>query len=132
MTPTLRFAGYAAIFDQPDRGGDIIRKGAFAQARAGVPLFWHHDVMHRIGTVDELCEDETGLRVIASVAGVDVAVGQGLSFGYRVRDASKGTFRELKRLDLIEVSLVAQLMQPLARVLAVEATDNPFTTGETA
>ena len=85
MTPTLRFAGYAAIFDQPDRGGDIIRKGAFAQARAGVPLFWHHDVMHRIGTVDELCEDETGLRVIASVAGVDVAVGQGLSFGYRPR-----------------------------------------------
>lgn len=27
MTVTVRFAGYAAIFDHPDRGGDIIRKG---------------------------------------------------------------------------------------------------------
>jgi hypothetical protein len=26
----MRFAGYAAIFDRPDRGGDIVRKGAFA------------------------------------------------------------------------------------------------------
>ena len=25
----MRLAGYAAIFDAPDRGGDIVRKGAF-------------------------------------------------------------------------------------------------------
>ena len=32
-----RFAGYAAIFDHPDRGGDIVRKGAFARAaKAGL------------------------------------------------------------------------------------------------
>ncbi|MFL6788657.1 MAG: hypothetical protein ACJ8FC_08360, partial [Sphingomicrobium sp.] len=33
----VRFAGYAAIFDRPDRGGDIIRKGAFLDSleRAG-------------------------------------------------------------------------------------------------
>src|SRR5205823_563793 len=39
----VRFAGYAAIFDRPDKGGDIIRKGAFARAldRAGeIPLLW--------------------------------------------------------------------------------------------
>ena len=51
LTPTLsrererglRFAGYAAIFDRPDRGGDIVRRGAFADClkRAGeVPLLW--------------------------------------------------------------------------------------------
>jgi len=48
------------------------------------------------------------------------------------RDASKGTFRELKRLDLIEVSLVAQPMQPLARVIAVQSLDTQSTQGETA
>ena len=35
----LRFAGYAAIFDVPDRGGDVVRAGAFTGvAAAGVPL----------------------------------------------------------------------------------------------
>ncbi len=35
----MRFAGYAAIFDRPDKGGDIVRKGAFARAaKAGLPL----------------------------------------------------------------------------------------------
>jgi HK97 family phage prohead protease len=132
MTPIVRFAGYAAIFDQPDRGGDIVRKGAFADACAGLPLLWRHDVMHRIGTVEQLREDDMGLRIIAAVRGVDVAVGQGLSFGYRVRAARNGTFRELEHLDLIEVSLVAQPMQPLARVIAVEAGKTPSTQGETA
>jgi phage head maturation protease len=45
----------------------------------------------------------------------------GLSFGYRVREAkSVGGLRELIALDLVEVSLVAQPMQKLARVHAVE------------
>jgi len=45
----------------------------------------------------------------------------GLSFGYRVMDAAKcGTLRELRRLQLVEVSLVADPMQPGARVHAVE------------
>lgn len=118
----MRFAGYAAIFDRPDSGGDIVRKGAFAGApKAGLPLFWQHDAAQRIGTIESLKEDGRGLRVIGRLAGGRaVAPGQGLSFGYRVRAASNGTFRELTDLELIEVSLVAQPMQPLARVHAVE------------
>lgn len=118
----MRFAGYAAIFDRPDSGGDIVRKGAFAGAPAkGVPLFWQHDPAHRIGTIESLQEDGRGLRVIGRVAaGRAVAPGQGLSFGYRVRAARNGPFRELTDLELIEVSLVTQPMQPLARVHAVE------------
>ena len=34
-----RFAGYAAIFDRPDKGGDIVRKGAFARAATGGVTF---------------------------------------------------------------------------------------------
>ena len=118
----MRFAGYAAIFDRPDQGGDVIRKGAFEGAPAkDLPLFWQHDATQRIGTVERLAEDRRGLRVIARLAdGRSVAPGQGLSFGYRVRAARKGKFRELTDLELIEVSLVTQPMQPLARVHAVE------------
>lgn len=118
----MRFAGYAAIFDRPDQGGDVVRKGAFARAPCrGVPLFWQHDPDQRIGTIEMLKEDERGLRVIGRLAGGRrVARGQGLSFGYRVRASRAGAFRELTELELIEVSLVAQPMQPLARVHAVE------------
>jgi HK97 family phage prohead protease len=124
----MKLAGYAAIFDAPDRGGDVIRKGAFADAKPGIPLFWQHDPKRRIGTVDQLSEDERGLRVIASLhtrqelpeaVRAHLRPGQGLSFGYRVRGANQGTNRELTDLDLLEVSLVTHPMQPLARVLAV-------------
>jgi hypothetical protein len=118
----MRIAGYAAIFDHPDRGGDIVRKGAFARAaRAGLPLLWQHDRNRRIGFVERLEEDARGLRVIAQMDddAPPIASGAGLSFGYRVRSAKHGTYRELTDLDLIEVSIVNHPMQPLARVLAV-------------
>jgi uncharacterized protein len=122
---SVRFAGYAAVFDARDRGGDVIRAGAFGRP-GRVPLLWQHGG-RPIGAVETIGEDSRGLRVIARVdeprlAGL-VARGAvtGLSFGYRVRDASGAPRREIRRLDLIEVSLVAQPMQPLARVHAVAA-----------
>jgi hypothetical protein len=135
----VRLAGYAAIFDAPDKGGDIVRKGAFARAaKAGLPLLWQHDQRRRIGFVESLSEDARGLRVIAQLDDDSAVVqaGSGLSFGYRVRAMQQQEYRELTDLDLIEVSIVATPMQPLARVLAVEAsgpnsTDiTQFTQGE--
>ena len=126
----LRFAGYGAVFDRPDKGGDIIRKGAFAKAleRAGeVPLLWQHKAGAVIGRVEHLSEDARGLRVIASVGDARASrlLGggkvDGLSFGYRVREAkSAAGLRELVELELVEVSLVANPMQPRARVHAIE------------
>lgn len=137
LTPTLsrarerglRFAGYAAVFDRPDSGGDVVRRGAFADAveRVGeVPLLLQHKG-RPVGRIEHLSEDRRGLRVIAEV--VDTRAGElvrrglrGLSFGYRVREAaSGGGVRELRALDLVEVSLVARPMQKLAKVHAVEA-----------
>ncbi|HEY0270766.1 MAG TPA: HK97 family phage prohead protease [Sphingomonas sp.] len=131
----LRFAGYAALFDRVDRGGDLIRKGAFARAVAagprGLPLLWQHEAGRPIGRIERIAEDRRGLRVIARLTpGAphvaeaaallrDGAVG-GLSFGYRVRakqDRPNG--RELTDLDLVEVSLVTFPMQPGARVHAL-------------
>ena len=126
----LRFAGYAAVFDRPDKGGDIVRKGAFARALSQaveVPLLWQHKAGAVIGRIEHLSEDERGLRVIAAVGDARASrlLGNGkvdgLSFGYRVREAkSAGALRELVELDLVEVSIVTNPMQPKARVHAVE------------
>jgi len=130
----MRFAGYAAVFDRPDGGGDVVRAGAFARSlkrgAQGVPLLWQHDAGRPIGRIEYLREDKRGLRVIARLsegrAGKEAAallkegsVG-GLSFGYRVREASGEAPRELRDLDLVEVSLVTMPMQPKARVHAVD------------
>ena len=130
----VRFAGYAAIFDRPDRGGDVVRKGAFVGSlkQAGeVPLLWQHKAGAVIGRIEHLSEDRRGLRVIAELGeGEDARRAaalmrsgrlDGLSFGYRVREAGRsGGLRELGELELVEVSLVAEPMQPRARVHAVE------------
>lgn len=131
-----RFAGYAAIFDLPDEGGDVIERGAFSRSLAGrsvtdIPLLLQHRSDTIAGRIERIEEDEKGLRVIARL-GTDrtgKAVGslvrkgklKGLSFGYRVRRAGKkGAYRRLDEVDLVEVSLVARPMQPVARVHAIE------------
>ncbi|WNO53547.1 HK97 family phage prohead protease [Stakelama saccharophila] len=120
----MRFAGYAAVFDAPDRGGDVVRRGAFSGVAGEVPLLWQHGGKP-VGRVRVLGEDARGLRVIGALAEPKLAglvcdgAVTGLSFGYRAREIKRGRYRELARLDLIEVSLVAQPMQPLARVHAV-------------
>ena len=134
----MRFAGYAALFDRVDRGGDVVRRGAFARAvaagPAGVPLLWQHRPGRPVGTIERLEEDGLGLRVIGRIAersagGREAAAllreraVDGLSFGYRVRGRGggrPGTKRELTDLDLVEVSLVTLPMQPGARVIAFE------------
>jgi HK97 family phage prohead protease len=134
----LRFAGYAALFGRRDRGGDVIAAGAFAEslrrrlgAGEALPLLWQHDPAQQIGVVEQVAEDARGLRVIGRLSDRPGAAARaaellrdgavdGLSFGYRVVEAKGRAPRRLEALDLVEVSLVAHPMQPLARVHAVE------------
>lgn len=122
---SLRFAGYAAVFDAVDRGGDVVRRGAFGTIDRPVPLLWQHGGAP-VGVIEQLAEDARGLRVVGRIdapklAGlVRAGAVKGLSFGYHVREARRGQHRELKSVDLIEVSLVAAPMQPLARVHAID------------
>lgn len=119
----MRFAGYAALFDRVDRGGDVVRRGAFGRSiakGAAVPVLSEHRPGAIVGRVEMLAEDRRGLRVIAKLRRGVVAEGMGLSFGYRVR-SSRGTRpRELLDVELVEVSLVRTPMQPGARVHRVE------------
>jgi uncharacterized protein len=131
-TGDIRFAGYAAVFDRVDRGGDVVRRGAFgALAGRRVPLLWQHAPDRPVGLIEHMAEDERGLRVVGRVSArsatgrriaalVKDGALDGLSFGYRVREAKGERPRELVALDLVEVSLVTQPMQPLARVCGVE------------
>ncbi len=106
------FTGYAAIWDRVDRAGDVFRRGAFGEARV-VPLL----AAHGGAPVGEarVREDARGLLVEAS-ADVAVRVGEGLSVGFRATRARQGAWRELTGVELVEVSLVRQPMQPAARV----------------
>lgn len=121
----IRVEGYAAVFDAVDRAGDVVRRGAFADAVC-VPLL----VQHRgrvVGRIEAIGEDARGLRVVAVVAdaGVARAVASGalggLSVGYRARSVRQGARREILRATLAEVSLVAVPMQPAARVERLSA-----------
>lgn len=122
----LRLAGYAALFDRVDRGGDIVRRGAFAGSlsAASLPLLWQHRPDRPIGRIEHASEDRRGLRVIAALdpgateaaAALRRGAVTGLSFGYRVRKAIGTAPRELIALDLVEISLVSVPMMPGAKV----------------
>lgn len=132
-----RLAGYAALFAIRDAGGDTIRRGAFAASLADLaardeplPLLWQHDPAQPIGWIETIAEDARGLRVVAQLSESDGrrpmllrnGAVRGLSFGYRARTVRPLTLpggrrrRELSAIDIFEVSLVTQPMQPAARV----------------
>lgn len=130
---SLRFAGYAALFDIADGAKDTIRPGAFARTLAGrgepLPLLWQHRPDRRIGTVEAVREDRRGLRVIARIdrgqsraaALLRAQAVDGLSFGYRARGFRRtAQGRVLEDLDLFEISLVTHPLQPGARVHMVK------------
>lgn len=130
--------GYASLFGDRDRGGDVVERGAYARsltrlAAEGrqVKMLWQHDPAQPIGVWDEVREDDKGLfvrgRLLDTVARAREAAAliaaraiDGLSIGYRtVRAVKNGEGRRLLReLELWEVSLVTFPMLPSARVRA--------------
>ncbi|MEM8773447.1 MAG: HK97 family phage prohead protease [Pseudomonadota bacterium] len=128
--------GYASLFGDTDRGGDVVERGAYAASlkkleaeRGQVKMLWQHDPAQPIGVWDEVREDEKGLyvkgRLLPEVerareAAALIAEGaiNGLSIGYRTVKATKNDKgqRLLKELELWEVSLVTFPMLPSARV----------------
>lgn len=130
--------GYASLFGQADQGGDVVQPGAYsaslerlAAAGCKVKLLWQHDPGEPIGVWDEVAEDDRGLYVKGRLltetrrgqeAAALIAAGaiDGLSIGYRTIKAErdgKGR-RQLKELELWEVSLVTFPMLPSARITA--------------
>ena len=124
--------GYAAIFSEPDRGGDVIAPGAFANSlatrAASVKLLWQHDPSQPIGVWDSISQDARGLHVKGRLL-TDIQRGaeaaallkagalDGLSIGYRaVKSDRRGPHRHLTEIDLWEISLVTFPMNAGARL----------------
>jgi HK97 family phage prohead protease len=117
----LIFSGYASVFDGLDSYNDTIKAGAYKNTLIDrdrpVQLRWNH-YGPVIGKFTEMYEDEKGLFVtgeltkghsVAEDAGALLRHGaiSGLSIGYIVKDSEqKGDVRELKEIDLHEVSVV--------------------------
>lgn len=131
-----RVEGLGAVFGTMDRGGDVIRKGAFAGARFPIPMLASHDQSDVVGVWEEGQETAEGLRVkgrlILTVQRArevrDLILAKamgGLSIGYFTtrHAARKGGGRELLAVDLLEISVVAVPMHPDARITSAKAAD---------
>ncbi|AWB48892.1 phage major capsid protein [Gemmobacter aquarius] len=127
--------GLASIFGTPDRGGDIVHKGAFAGASVPLPMLASHDPADVVGVWDELAETSEGLAVKGRLLVGDVVRASevralilagampGLSIGYVATKKAprSGGGRDLFKVELVEVSIVAVPMHPGAKVTSVKA-----------
>jgi HK97 family phage prohead protease len=136
------FTGYGSVFGVVDSYREVVAKGAFkaslrdikAKGRP-VPVLWQHRSDQPIGVYETLAEDDQGLfvkgrllkddvdRAAEAYALLKAGAVSGLSIGYFVREDSydeKERVRTLKRVDLVEVSLVTFPANDDARVDTVK------------
>ena len=120
----LLIEGYASLFGVEDLCGDIIRAGAFTgiRSRAPVPMLLQHRSGAQIGEWVRMHEDGRGLFVRGLINAKSAALLvdrglDGLSIGFRPRvwTLRPGGGRMLSKIELVEVSLVAEPMLPAAR-----------------
>lgn len=137
--------GFASTYDNVDRGGDVIRRGAFNQSikrheddKRPVRMFFQHNNMFPIGMfpIDQVSDNEKGLFVVGHInldadkgASTYALVKQGaisdMSIGYSINKAftdAEGAFN-LTDINLWEISLVSEPMNPEATILEVKSAD---------
>ncbi len=130
-----RFAGYAALFNKLDQGGDIIKPGAFKKSLSEknanqIKLLFQHDPKEPIGVWEEIFEDGVGLwaqgRLLPGIERSDAlrrlingGAIDGLSIGFRAQIAKKDRLsghRHLYQVKLWEISIVTFPMMEGARI----------------
>lgn len=135
VTDAGEIEGLASVFGTADLSGDVVHKGAFAGVKPPLPMMASHDQADVVGVWDALEEVPEGLRVKGRLLVKDVARAAevralilsgamtGLSIGYIARKASKriGGGRDLRAVDLLEVSVVAVPMHPGARIISAKS-----------
>jgi HK97 family phage prohead protease len=129
--------GYASVFNGVDSYGDMILPGAYTETLANreraVQMRWNHKGPI-IGKWIEIEQDAKGLRVKGELtkghsAASDVyallkhGAINGLSIGYRIPSGGSekdGRLRKLRKIDLVEVSVVEEPADVSARVMGVK------------
>jgi uncharacterized protein len=134
---SLVIEGYASLFGVEDLAGDVVRAGAFVRTLdrvRNVGMLLQHAGGRTAGRWTAIREDGRGLFVRGLVMNEtaagraalnlihDSALG-GLSIGFVARDWSprRDRGRELRQIELREISLVTSPMLPGARFVAVGA-----------
>lgn len=132
------FEGYASVFGNVDRYGERVQRGAFKTSlksrRGMVPLFWMHSEPIGMARCEE---DEHGLKVTGYPFVKDVqrareayALMKGgavheMSFGFYVppngSKIAKDGVKDLLKVDLVEVTVGWNPVNPEARITGVKA-----------
>lgn len=145
VTDDGTFEGYGSVFNNVDKGHDVVEPGAFKKSledwakKGKLPkMLRDHDPTSPVGVYTEMKEDQHGLwvagRFTKGVAKAtethlllkDGAI-DGLSIGYRTKDYEIDYdlgVRILKEIDLWEVSIVTMPMNESAFVTAVKNIDS--------
>jgi HK97 family phage prohead protease len=133
--------GYAATYNNKDRGGDTILPGAFTEslrrhkrAKRAIRMKYQHYTLIGGWPLSEAKDDEKGLFLVGEI-NLDVPEGKAayalakqgvlsdLSIGYSVidedRNDNNGT-RKIKQVNLWEVSPVREPMNPKATITDVK------------
>jgi len=126
ITEDFFIEGYASVFNVVDSYRDIILKGAFSKSieknnqNNYIKLLWQHDMTWPVGIINNLYEDEKGLRIKAQIndqifLGKEIInlIKQGaikdLSIGFKVIDSYYDNIKEIRfitEIELWEISLV--------------------------
>lgn len=128
-------SGLAWPFGSPDLVGDVIEKGAFANATMPMPMLFAHDQKEPVGVWTEAKETDEGLELkgrllIDQVARareiyalVKAGAVRGISVGFLSKKATprRGGGRVISALKLLEASLVAIPMHPGAKVTSAKS-----------
>jgi HK97 family phage prohead protease len=135
------FSGYGSVFGVKDSYDEIVAPGAFAASLAAQKaagrfpaMLWQHRSAEPLGVYTSMAEDDIGLKLDGKLAMKTVRGSEahslmkmgaisGLSIGYITRDDSydaKTGVLTLKKLDLMEVSLVTFPANDAARVQGVK------------
>lgn len=137
------FEGYGAVFNNEDRGGDMVMPGAFAGCLATTPIsrikmLYQHRTDEVLGHYTEIKEDQRGLFVKGQLnldvqkarevhSLMKVGALDSMSIGYRTkrseRDEENYT-RKLLEVDLWEVSIVTFPMNDAATVSSIKSAPN--------
>lgn len=136
--------GYASTYGNVDRGGDVVMKGAFTKTldqyrknNRPVKMCYQHNSLDIIGgfAPHEMLDDDKGLFVAGKInlfvqrgkeayALAKQGVLTDMSIGYSVDDYDiQGKTRRLKDLQLWEISMVGEPMNPQAQILDVKSNE---------
>ncbi len=127
----MMIEGYASLFGIADQMGDVVRAGAFGvslkRRREKLPMLVEHERRLLAGYWDFAREDGRGLYVRGAISDDQPGAsrarrllargGDGLSIGFVPLVAHKHALgRVIEEIELLEVSIVTQPMQPQARL----------------